>query len=111
MKLLSLASGVEQSCSISFDFLRAFCSVCPQLQIGEQLGIGSTGRLVKGKYLSQDVAIKIIEIGDSSASGSDKDHQTALAAERLQIYKQEISIMRWECHVYTVFVSMFTCGI
>lgn len=72
---------------------------CPQLQIGEQLGTGSTGRLFKGKYLSQEVAIKIIEIGDCSGSGTDGDtHQSAPAAERLQIYKQEISIMRWESH-------------
>lgn len=72
---------------------------CPQLHIGEQLGTGSTGRLFKGKYLSQDVAIKIIEIGDYTGSGTDADtHQSSLAAERLQIYKQEISIMRCESH-------------
>ncbi|KAG0580630.1 hypothetical protein KC19_4G188300 [Ceratodon purpureus] len=69
------------------------------LQIGEQLGTGSTGRLFKGKYLSQDVAIKIILIGDCSGSGTDGDtHQSAPAAERLQIYKQEISIMRLVRH-------------
>jgi len=63
--------------------------------MGEKLGTGSTGQLFKGKYLSQEVAIKIIEIDDCNGSGTDGDmHRSAPAAERLQIYKQEISIMR-----------------
>jgi hypothetical protein len=66
-----------------------------QLQVGEKLGNGSTGRLYKGKYLSQDVAIKVIEIDDCNGSGTDSDtHRSTPAAERLQIYKQEVSIMR-----------------
>lgn len=66
-----------------------------QLEIGEKLGNGSTGRLYKGKYLSQDVAVKIIEIDEYNSSGTDSDTQrSAPAAERLQIYKQEVSIMR-----------------
>jgi len=69
--------------------------ICPQLHIGEKLGAGSTGQLFKGKYLSQEVAIKIIEIDDCNGGGTDGDtHRSAPAAERLQIYKQEISIMR-----------------
>lgn len=63
-----------------------------QLHIGENLGTGSTGRLFKGKYLSQDVAIKIIEIAECRTDGD--TYQSSPAAERLQIYKQEISIMR-----------------
>lgn len=69
------------------------------LEIGEKLGTGSTGRLYKGKYLSQDVAIKIIEIDEYNGSGTDSDtHRSAPAAERLQIYKQEVSIMRLVRH-------------
>lgn len=69
------------------------------LHIGERLGTGSTGQLFKGKYLSQDVAIKIIEIDECNGSGTDGDtHQSRQAAERLQIYKQEISIMRLVRH-------------
>lgn len=65
-----------------------------QLEIGEKLGTGSTGRLFKGTYLSQDVAIKIMEI-DEYSSGTDSDtHRSTPASERLQIYKQEVSIMR-----------------
>lgn len=77
-------------------FLRILYSWTAQLEIGEKLGTGSTGRLYKGKYLSQDVAIKIIEIDEYNGSGTDSDtHRSAPAAERLQIYKQEVSIMRW----------------
>lgn len=69
------------------------------LEIGEKLGNGSTGRLYKGKYLSQDVAIKIIEIDEYNSSGTDSDtHRSAPASERLQIYKQEVSIMRLVRH-------------
>lgn len=69
------------------------------LHIGENLGTGSTGRLFKGTYLSQDVAIKIIEIAECNGSATDGDTcQASLAAERLQIYKQEISIMRLVRH-------------
>ena len=69
-----------------------FCTV--QLEFGENLGNGSIGRLFKGTYLSQGVAIKIMEI-DEYGSGSESDtHRSAPAAERLQIFKQEVSIMR-----------------
>ncbi|KAG0593244.1 hypothetical protein KC19_1G315100 [Ceratodon purpureus] len=69
------------------------------LEIGEKLGNGSTGRLYKGKYLSQDVAIKVIEIDEYNSSGTDSDtHRSAPASERLQIYKQEVSIMRLVRH-------------
>lgn len=68
-----------------------------QLQVGEQLGHGSIGQLYKGKYLSQDVAIKVIEIDASSGNSTGSDtYRIAPATERLQIYKQEVSIMRWE---------------
>lgn len=68
------------------------------LEIGEKLGTGSTGRLFKGTYLSQDVAIKIMEI-DEYSSGTDSDtHRSTPASERLQIYKQEVSIMRLVRH-------------
>lgn len=88
---------------------------CGQLHIGEKLGTGSTGQLYKGTYLSQDVAIKIIEIDDCNSSGMDGGtHRSAPAAERLQIYKQEISIMRSALdqtslsvtqHTYVLFLS------
>jgi hypothetical protein len=78
---------------IALNFFNLFFAV--QLEIGEKLGNGSTGRLYKGKYLSQDVAIKIIEIDEYNSSGTDSDtHRSAPASERLQIYKQEVSIMR-----------------
>jgi len=76
-----------------------------QLEIGEILGNGSSGGLYKGKYLSQDVAIKIIEIDEDNNSAIDSDtHRSAPAAERLQIFKQEVSIMRYalEQLVYVV---------
>lgn len=67
-----------------------------QLEIGEKLGNGSSGGLFKGKYLSQDVAIKIAEIDEYNNSGVDSDAQkSAPASERLQIFKQEVSIMRY----------------
>lgn len=67
-----------------------------QLEIGEKLGHGSSGGLYKGKYLSQDVAIKIIEIDEYNNSGIDSGtHRSAFASERLQIFKQEVSIMRY----------------
>jgi hypothetical protein len=69
-----------------------------QLEIGEKLGNGSSGGLYKGKYLSQDIAIKIIEIDEYNNSGIDSDtHRSAPASERLQIFKQEVSIMRYAC--------------
>lgn len=75
--------------------LYGFFLVHQQLDIGDHLGTGSTGRLYKGTYLSQDVAIKIIEIAECSGGMRDGDsNSSGLAAERLQIYKQEISIMR-----------------
>lgn len=66
-----------------------------QLEIGEKLGKGSSGGLYKGKYLSQDVAIKIIEIDEYRNSELDSDtHVCAPASGRLQVFKQEVSIMR-----------------
>lgn len=69
------------------------------LEFGEKLGKGSTGRLFKGRYLSQDVAIKIMEIDHCGSSGSDSDTQrSSPASERLQIFKQEVLIMRLVRH-------------
>lgn len=76
-----------------------FSSWLAQLEFGEKLGKGSTGRLFKGRYLSQDVAIKIMEIDDCGTSGSDSDtHRSSPASERLQIFKQEVLIMRLVRH-------------
>jgi serine/threonine protein kinase len=69
------------------------------LEIGEKLGKGSSGGLFKGKYLSQDVAIKIIEIDEYHNSEIDSDtHVCAPASGRLQVFKQEVSIMRLVRH-------------
>ena len=66
-----------------------------QLEFGGKLGNGSTGSLFKGTYMSQDVAIKIMEIDECNGSGTESDtHRSAPASERLQIFKQEVSIMR-----------------
>ncbi|KAG0580913.1 hypothetical protein KC19_4G210100 [Ceratodon purpureus] len=69
------------------------------LEFGGKLGNGSTGSLFKGTYMSQDVAIKIMEIDECNGSGTESDtHRSAPASERLQIFKQEVSIMRLVRH-------------
>lgn len=58
--------------------------------------MGSTGLLYRGKYLGQDVAIKVMEIEDCHTSSSDSDAQsTTPSIERLQTFIQEVSIMRY----------------
>ncbi len=67
-----------------------------QLVIGEPLGKGSSGQLYRGKYMSQDVAIKMIALVDGHNVDMDSDSlQACPASERLQTFKQEFSIMRW----------------
>lgn len=66
-----------------------------QLDFGEKLGNGLTCRLCKGTHLSQDVAIKIMEIEKYNGGGTEPDtHRSDTTSERLQIFKQEFSIMR-----------------
>lgn len=67
---------------------------CVQLQIGERLGGGCSGRLYKGKYLSQDVAIKVMELDDMNVENESGTLRTVPAVELLQMFKQEVSIMR-----------------
>jgi serine/threonine protein kinase len=63
--------------------------------IGEKLGNGSSGQLYRGKYMSQDVAIKMIALDEHHSMDTDSDSLRAFpASERLQTFKQEISIMR-----------------
>ncbi|CAM6106661.1 unnamed protein product [Calypogeia fissa] len=68
------------------------------LQIGERLGGGCSGRLYKGKYLSQEVAIKIMELDDMNVENESGTLRTVPAAELLQMFKQEVSIMRLVRH-------------
>jgi hypothetical protein len=66
------------------------------LVIGEKLGKGSSGQLYRGKYMSQDVAIKMIALDndhDMDAQGADS-LRAFPASELLHTFKQEVSIMR-----------------
>ncbi|PTQ44891.1 hypothetical protein MARPO_0017s0016 [Marchantia polymorpha] len=66
-----------------------------ELVIGERRGGGSSGRLYRGQYLSQDIAIKIIELNVKNESGT---LRSIPAVELLQMFKQEVSIMRLVRH-------------
>ncbi|KAL3679475.1 hypothetical protein R1sor_022431 [Riccia sorocarpa] len=80
------------------------------LVIGDRLGGGSSGRLYKGQYLSQDVAIKIIELNEYSMENESGTHRTVPAAELLQMFKQEVSIMRLVRHKNLVqFIGACSC--
>ncbi|KAJ7521008.1 hypothetical protein O6H91_19G033800 [Diphasiastrum complanatum] len=68
------------------------------LVIGERLGGGSSGRLYRGKYLSQDVAIKIILLDEEHAEPDVGTSSAKSATKLLQIFKQEVSIMRLVRH-------------
>ncbi len=64
--------------------------------IGEKLGKGSSGQLYRGKYMSQDVAIKMIALDNDHDMGTQgADSLRAFpASELLHTFKQEVSIMR-----------------
>ncbi|CAI7742163.1 unnamed protein product [Closterium sp. NIES-53] len=85
------------------------------LGIGERLGGGASGRLCRGTYRGQDVAVKVITlaaaddlgaaggglrggpagVGDAGMSVS---MRSATALELLQCFKQEVAIMRMVRH-------------
>ncbi|EFJ32295.1 hypothetical protein SELMODRAFT_451542 [Selaginella moellendorffii] len=68
------------------------------LHIGARLGGGSSGRLYRGKYRGQDVAIKVIMLDEADGHSDSGTLRGAPAAELLQVFKQEVSIMRMVRH-------------
>eukprot|EP00897_Mesotaenium_endlicherianum_P006636 jgi/Mesen1/5/ME1029549C01927 len=69
----------------------SYCGL--QLELGERLGGGSSGRLYRGVYRGQDVAIKVIVLADMTGEGNSGSLRAAPASELLQMFKQEVSIM------------------
>lgn len=72
---------------------------CLQLSLGTKLGSGSSGRLYRGIYRGQDVAVKVIRLWESTnGAGGPEDLSGTLraqpASELLQLFQQEVSIMR-----------------
>ncbi|GAQ86356.1 ATMRK serine/threonine protein kinase-like [Klebsormidium nitens] len=63
------------------------------LDIGERLGGGSSGRLYRGRYRGSDVAVKVILLEDLGVEASGT-LRAAPAGELIQMFKQEVSIMR-----------------
>jgi hypothetical protein len=51
--------------------------------------------LYKGKYLSQEVAVKVMELDDMNIENESGTLRTVPAVELLQMFKQEVSIMRY----------------
>ncbi|CAI5463518.1 unnamed protein product [Closterium sp. Yama58-4] len=85
------------------------------LCIGERLGGGASGRLCRGTYRGQDVAVKVITLAaadDMAApggglrggpagvgdAGMSVSMRSATALELLQCFKQEVAIMRMVRH-------------
>ncbi|KAH9541775.1 hypothetical protein CY35_14G083500 [Sphagnum magellanicum] len=82
------------------------------LVIGEKLGKGSSGQLYRGKYMSQDVAIKMIALDNDHDMGTQgADSLRAFpASELLHTFKQEVSIMRLVRHKNLVqFIGACSC--
>eukprot|EP00271_Cylindrocystis_brebissonii_P021928 TRINITY_DN816_c1_g5_i1.p1 TRINITY_DN816_c1_g5~~TRINITY_DN816_c1_g5_i1.p1 ORF type:complete len:761 (-),score=96.42 TRINITY_DN816_c1_g5_i1:1107-3389(-) len=81
------------------------------LQLRERLGSGSSGRLYRGVYRGQDVAVKVITVAGKNqeeiGSGSLKP---APVEELLQLFKQEVAIMRVVRHKNIVqFIGACSC--
>ena len=73
--------------------------------MGAKLGSGSSGRLYRGNYRGQDVAVKVIRIMEGVASTTEHSgtFRNQSASELLQLFKQEVSIMRFDClHTYSL---------
>eukprot|EP00850_Spirogloea_muscicola_P001579 SM000006S19344 [mRNA] locus=s6:214523:219235:+ [translate_table: standard] len=64
------------------------------LELGSRLGGGSSGRLYRAKYRGQDVAVKVIMLADGSLEGISGSLRPAPGSELLQMFKQEVAIMR-----------------